>query len=99
MMTEQMKAILKLVLNCLVSAAGAAQVAITAAGQDNFDVFANRPSVWIGMFMAVGPVLLSSLTKSPAQGAAMDQAIEQKADAKAEAKIQTLMDTGTIRRP
>lgn len=106
-LSEAAKATLKLIVNVLVSAAGAAQVAITAAGQDSFAVFSERPSVWLGMFMAVGPVLLSSLTKSPAQGAAMDEAIEVKADARAaikadaiaEQKIQTLLDTGQIQLP
>lgn len=107
MMTEGMKATLKLIVSALVGAATSALTSVMASGQDSFTVFRDRPSVWLGMFIAVGTLIATSLTKSPAQGAALDRERTATADAKAEEKlpdkvadkVQTLLDTGVLRLP
>lgn len=83
MMSEHMKATLKLILSALASALTSAITSIMASGNDSFAVFREKPSVTLGMAVAVITVMLTALTKSPAQGAAMDEAIEKKAVEKA----------------
>lgn len=94
-MSETMKAVLKFIFAVARSAAGAAMTAMsTADGPNAF----KRPYVWLGMIVAVEPVVSSYLTPTVGQARKMDEKIEEKAQAKAEVKIQSLISTGSIPR-
>jgi hypothetical protein len=69
-MSNKAKAILNLIVNCLASAAGAAMAAIQTA--DGVDAF-KRPFVWLGIIVAVGPVIRAAIGESPASGADLDK--------------------------
>lgn len=70
-MSAKAKAILNLILNVLASASGAALTAIsTADGPNAF----KRPYVWLGMVVAVVPVLRATVNESPSGAAEIDRA-------------------------
>jgi high-affinity K+ transport system ATPase subunit B len=97
---EFQKATLKTLLTGLLAGFISLQTSINASGMDSYGELFRRPSTLLMILIAMIPVAIGSLSKSPSQGAAMDRAIEAKADAKAEAKVaqavDTMIQTGTI---
>lgn len=91
-MSELAKATLKTILTGLLAGLISLQTQINASGVDNYRELMVRPSTLILILIAMLPVVISSFSKSPAQGAAMDKAIEAKADAKAEMKAEARAD-------
>lgn len=96
MLSEHAKATLKLIVSALAAALTSAITSIMASGNDSFAVFKEKPSVTLGMAVAVLTVIATALTKSPAQGAALDQAVEAKAEAKVADRVLTAVDTGQM---
>lgn len=92
-MSETTKASIKFLASFLTTAAGAAMVAITSAGQDDLQVF-KRPSVWLAILVAVGPMVAQTFTKGPQEARAIDAEQKEKAEEKAFVKVATM--TGNL---
>lgn len=93
-LSETAKATLKLLGTVLGVASGAAMTAITAAGQDSFAVFRERPSVWLAIIVAVAPVFVNAFSKGPQESRAIDAERQYRAEEKAFVKVATL--TGNL---
>lgn len=96
-LSEAAKAFIKLTFTVIGTAAGAAMTAITAAGQDSFAVFTERPSVWLAMIVAVTPCVINSFAKGPQEARSIDAERQEKAENKAFVKVATM--TGQIQIP
>jgi hypothetical protein len=95
--TERTKALLTFLFRLGRTAAGA--IMATVQTVDSWNAL-NRPLVWIGILIAVEPIITEALrptTVTNLQTAARhDEAIEARAEMKAGRKIQTLISQGTI---